>query len=182
MALAPEYFTADMVRAIPDDGNRYELVWGELLVTPSPVKIHQRVVLRLAVLLDAYCARFGIGETFASPADISWGPDTLVQPDVFVATPEEAAAPDWTSVQHLLLVAEVLSPGTARRDRFQKRKLYQAQGVATLWLVDPARMVVEVWTPADDFPAIASGQLTWHPAGAAEPLVIELAELLRDVR
>ena len=179
MPLAPEYLTADMVRAMPDDGNRYELVWGELLVTPAPAKIHQRVVLRLAVLLDAYCARWGIGESFVSPADISWGSDTLVQPDVFVATPDEAAAPDWSAVKHLLCVAEVLSPGTARRDRFQKRKLYQAQGVAMLWLVDPARKVVEVWTPANEFPAIMTDRLTWHPAGAAEPLVIEVAELLR---
>ena len=182
MPLAPESFTADMVRAIPDDGMRYELVWGELLVTPAPVKVHQRIVRRLTVLLDAYCARSGVGETFASPADVSWGSDTLVQPDVFVVPPEEAATPDWASVKHLLLVAEVLSPATARRDRFQKRKLYQAQGVAMLWLVDPVLRVVEVWTPEAELPSTVSDRLTWHPRGAAAPLVIELDALLGDVR
>ena len=180
MPLAPEYFTADMVRALPDDGNRYELLWGELLVTPAPVKVHQRVVRRLVVLLDAYCARFQLGETFASPADVSWGRDTLVQPDVFVVTPEQAAAPEWSAVKDLRLVAEVLSPSTARRDRFQKRKLYQQQRVSTLWLVDVDRRLVEVWTPDARFPVVETARVTWHPAGATEPLVIEIAELLRE--
>lgn len=136
---------------------------------------------RLIVLLDAYCARSGVGETFASPADVSWGSDSLVQPDVFVVPPEEATTPDWASVKHLLLVAEVLSRATARHDRFQKRKLYQAQGVAMLWLVDPVMKVVEVWTPKAELPTTVSDRLTWHPRGADEPLVIELAELLRAV-
>ena len=177
MPLAPEYFTADMVRALPDDGNRYELLWGELLVTPAPVKVHQRIVRRLVVLLDAYCARFGLGETFTSPADISWGTDTLVQPDVFVATPEQAAAPDWSAVKDLLLVVEVLSPSTARRDRFHKRKLYQQQSVATIWLVDPHRRLVEVWTPDARFPVVETECVSWHPAGAIEPLVIDVESL-----
>jgi len=119
------------------------------------------------------------GHAFSSPADISWGSDTLVQPDVFVVTPEQAAAPDWSSVKDLRLVAEVLSPRTARRDRFQKRRLYQAQGVATLWLVDPRRKVVEVWTPASAFPTVETERVIWHPAGTSEPLVIQIAEFFR---
>lgn len=115
MPLAPDYFTADMVRALPDDGKRYEVVWGELLVTPSPVPMHQRVVSRLLVSLHMYCDRHGIGEVLTSPADISWGEDILVQPDVFVIAREEAGARDWASVKTLRLVVEVLSPSTARR-------------------------------------------------------------------
>ena len=180
MPLAPEYYTADMVRALPDDGNRYELLWSELLVTPAPVKVHQRIVRRLVVLLDAYCARFGLGETFASPADISWGSDTLVQPDMFVVTPDQAAAPDWSAVRDLLLVVEVLSPSTARRDRFHKRKLYQQQGVAIIWLVDPDRRLVEVWTPDAHFPVVETERVSWHPADTTEPLVIDIAALLRE--
>ena len=91
MPLAPAYHTADMVRALPDDGNRYELVYGELLVSPSPRWVHQRVVTRL-MLGDSIrsAATHDCGEVVASPADISWGADTLVQPDVFVVTPREA--------------------------------------------------------------------------------------------
>lgn len=177
MPLVPQYFTADMVRALPEDGQRYEVVHGELLVTPAPTMGHQRVVRRLVVALDAYCSRLRIGETFASPADVSWDRDNLVQPDVFVVVPDEAAASSWASVRTLLLVAEVLSPGTARRDRFAKRRLYQSQQVGTLWLVDIDRAVVEVWTPDAIEPLILSRELVWHPPGAAEPLTIPIPGL-----
>ena len=77
MLLQPTYYTADMVRALPDDGNRYELVWGELLVSPSPRRVHQRVVGRIFVLLSAYCTEWGAAEAVISPSDISWGNDSL---------------------------------------------------------------------------------------------------------
>ena len=75
---APTYYTADMVRAMPDDGNRYETVHGELLVTPAPRLWHQEVVGRLYVALRQYLEEHRIGHVFQSPADISWGDDTLV--------------------------------------------------------------------------------------------------------
>lgn len=177
MPLAPEYFTADMVRAIPEDGKRYELVWGELLVSPAPALPHQRIVRRILIGLEAFCARHSLGEVLMSPADISWSDDTLVQPDIFVIDPSESQARDWRSIKTLRLVVEVLSPSTARHDRFTKRKLYQAQGVETLWLVDVDRRVVETWTPSQAFPAVETVQLTWQPVGAPEPLTIPLATL-----
>ena len=177
MPIAPEYYTADMVRTLPDDGQRYEVVYGELLVTPSPAVDHQHIVLELGARLRDYCNLHGVGRPFVSPADISWGQDILVQPDVFVVPREEAREGVWTAVRTLLLVAEVLSPSTARHDRFQKRKLYQSHDVATLWLVDTERKIVEVWTPEATFPAVERERATWHPVGAAEPLVIPLVEL-----
>src|SRR6476469_6418547 len=87
---APLYYTADMVRAMPDDGNRYEVVYGELLVTPAPRPWHQVVIQRLLIALDKYLERQPVGLVLASPADISWGPDVLVQPDVFVVPRDEA--------------------------------------------------------------------------------------------
>ena len=170
-------WTAELVRAIPDDGKRYELVDGELLVTPAPQFAHQAIVLELATRLKGFCERQAAGKTMISPADISWGPDSLVQPDVFVIAPEEAGASAWTAVKTLRLVAEVLSPSTARQDRFAKRKLYQQHGVATLWLVDAERRIVEVWTPESAFPVVERERVTWHPTPASEPLLIDLAEL-----
>jgi hypothetical protein len=79
---APVYYTADMVRALPEDGNRYEAVFGELLVTPSPRVWHQVIVGRLLEVLTAYLHRYPVGYALSSPADISWSADTLVQPDV----------------------------------------------------------------------------------------------------
>ncbi len=179
MAL-PTFYTADMVRALPDDGQRYETVHGELLVTPAPLFVHQRVVRRLVVALDRYLANSDVGEVFASPADLSWAPDTLVQPDVFVADPRESRTLEWSRVRHLLLAIEVLSPSSARADRFTKRRLYQEVGVGTYWVVDPDRRAVEVWTPADTFPTVAHERLVWAPAGANEPFTLELAELFAD--
>ena len=179
MPLAPEYFTAELVRAIPDDGNRYELVWGELLVTPAPRGTHQRIVGRLfRALADACDARGGL-EAMLSPADISWGADTLVQPDVFVVPKNEAVTGDWSRIRSLVLVAEVLSPATARLDRFQKRKLYQQHGVPILWLVDAERRLIEVWTPSATFPTVETEHVTWRPPGKGSPLVIPIAELFR---
>jgi Uma2 family endonuclease len=74
---ATTFYTADMVRALPDDGKRYETVHGELLVTPAPRLMHQRVVRRLVVALDQYLTHQGVGEAFTSPADISWSPTHL---------------------------------------------------------------------------------------------------------
>jgi Uma2 family endonuclease len=180
MAL-PTFYMADMVRALPDDGKRYETVHGELLVTPAPRLVHQRVVRRLVVMLDCYLSRVVIGEVFTSPADISWTPDTLVQPDVFVADLREARTLEWGRISSLLLAIEVLSPSSARADRFTKRGLYQDVGVGTYWVVDPDERTVEVWTPADTLPAIERERVTWSPAGASEPLTLELAELFRPI-
>src|SRR5213595_1386443 len=79
---APIYYTADMVRALPNDGNRYETVHGELLVSPAPRLEHQYVVLEVAARLRDYLRIHSVGLVLISPADISWAPDVLVQPDV----------------------------------------------------------------------------------------------------
>ncbi len=179
---APIYWTADMVRALPDDGNRYEVVHGELLVTPAPRASHQLIVTRLVVALSNYLGRDSKGVVLVSPADISWGrKDVLVQPDVFVVAREEVRTTDWKQMRTLLLVGEVLSPTTARADRFVKRRRYQDAGVPLYWIVDGDERQVEIWTPAAEFPQIERERLTWHPDGAAHPLVLELEELFRPV-
>src|SRR5437773_7629741 len=74
---APIYYSADMVRALPDDGNRYETVHGELLMTPAPRLVHQHVVAELLARLHDYLKRHPIGRVLTSPADISWAADVL---------------------------------------------------------------------------------------------------------
>jgi Uma2 family endonuclease len=177
----PTFHTADMVRALPDDGNRYETVRGELLVTPAPTVWHQEIVRRVVVALSAYTARTGIGHVFHSPADISWTPDTLVQPDLFVADLAEARTLDWSRIRHLLLAVEVLSPSSVRADRFTKRRLYQEVGVPVYWLIDSEARQIEVWTPTDTLPAVAHEQVEWSPEGAATPFVLDLRELFQPI-
>jgi Uma2 family endonuclease len=178
---APIYYTADMVRAMPDDGNRYEVVYGELLVTPAPRLWHQVLVKRLGVALENYLRRHPVGELLTAPADISWGSDVLVQPDVFVADPNEARALTWSGIRTLLLVAEVLSPSTTKGDRFLKRLRYREAGVPLYWIVDGDDRSIEVWTPTDEFPAFERERLVWHPVGAQESFTLTLEELFRPV-
>ena len=178
---APTYYTADMVRALPDDGNRYETVHGELLVTPAPRAFHQLVAQRLTTALSHYLDRQRVGQVFASPADISWAPDTLVQPDVFVVDLAEARTLDWSQMQHLLLAVEVLSSSSVRADRFTKRRLYQDVGVPTYWVIDADTRTVEVWAPNDTFPIVERERVRWQPAGTAEEFVLELRELFRPI-
>jgi Uma2 family endonuclease len=178
---APVYYTAEMVRALPDDGNRYETVHGELLVTPSPRELHQRALGRLFLALGNYLERHQFAALYSSPADLSWTPDTLVQPDLFVVALDEARTGEWSRFRTLLLAVEVLSPSSVRQDRFTKRRLYQEVGVATYWVVDADARAVEVWTPEALFPRTVTDTLTWHPAGAVEPFTLSVESLFRSV-
>jgi len=173
----PVYFTAEMVRALPDDGNRYETVHGELLVSAAPRPLHQLVWYRLIRDLGAYLERYPTAGVMFGGGDISWSDDTLVIPDIIVVERGEALSMTWAQMKTLHLVVEVLSPSTARNDRFTKRRLYQEVGIPLYWLVDADAKVVEVWTPEARFPAVESGAITWRPPGAGEALEIRLEEL-----
>lgn len=178
----PLYYSAEMVRALPEDGNRYETVHGELLVTPAPSVLHQTIITRLILLLSGYVSEQAVpGHVIHSPADISWSDDTLVQPDLFVADVNQIRTLDWTNVKTLLLVIEVLSPSTSRYDRFTKRRLYQEVRVGTYWIIDPSLKTVEVWTPDVEFPSVVNDVVTWSPAGANVRLEISLEDLFRPI-
>lgn len=178
---APVYYTADMVRALPDDGNRYETVSGELLVTPSPRAWHQEVLGRVQLALGLYLKETPVGHLFASPADISWSDDTLVQPDLFVVDFEQARTMDWTQMKKLLLVIEVMSPSTARYDRFTKRRLYQDVRIPAYWIVNGDEEFVEVWAPEAGLPEIQRERVVWSPDDNSPPFAIELKELFKPL-
>ena len=178
---APVYYTADMVRALPNDGNRYETVHGELLVTPAPRALHQLVVQRLLRALGDYLDRYPVGVVCQSPADISWGDDTLVQPDLFVVDTEQARTMDWAQMKTLQLVIDVSSPSTAGHDRFTKRRLYQEQRISLYWIVDVDSATIEVWRPELQFPEIERERVSWQPAEAVAPLTIDLSDLLKPL-
>jgi Uma2 family endonuclease len=182
-------WTADMVRALPDDGNRYEVIDGVLLVTPSPGFPHQTVGGQLHGLLWTYLREIGRERTlFYSPADISWNPDTLAQPDLFVVHPRELSG-EWKAIQTLLLAIEIVSPSSRRTDYMRKRELYQRYGVREYWIVDPKRGHVEVWHPGDKTPVVVTATLTWRPDPALipsghavpKPLALDLTDLFRDL-
>ena len=175
-------WTADMVRAIPDDGKRYEIIDGELFVTPSPSWRHQDAVLGMATVLRPYVTTHGVGHAIVSPADVSFDPHTVVQPDVFVTPLVDGRRPqEWSAVRMLLLAVEVLSPSTARADRRVKLRLYQRQNVPDYWIVDVDARLIERWRLDDQRPEIVVERLEWQPDPAYSPLVIDLPAYFRDV-
>ncbi|MFQ6047240.1 MAG: Uma2 family endonuclease [Gemmatimonadales bacterium] len=173
---AARRYTVEEVLAFPEDGNRYELVHGELLVTPAPRARHQALLGDLYYELRAYLERVGIGRVFFSPADITWDDETLVQPDLFVV-PEGQVSDDWRTYKTLLLAVEIHSPGSGRADRVVKRQLYQERRVEAYWIVDADAALVEVWHPDDERPEIVSDVLKWRVGQEAEVLEIELKRL-----
>ena len=178
---AARRYTVEEVLAFPEDGNRYELIRGELLVSPSPALRHQVVVQRLYISLIDYLRPLGLHESaFCVSADISWGDDTLVQPDVFVATAGELRHA-WRDVKTLLLAVEVLSPRSSRADRVLKRDAYREHGVGTYWIVDHRAGVVEVWRPGDERPEIVSNTLRWRIQDAAPELTIDFTSLFEGL-
>jgi Uma2 family endonuclease len=181
MPQASPAWTAAKVRVLPDDGNRYEAVRGELLVTPAPGRRHQRAAGGLFVLLANYLEASERAEVLFSPADIELDELTLVQPDLFVLPLVEGRkSSTWREITTLLLAVEVLSPSTARYDRLTKRRLYQQQGIE-YWIVDLDARVVERWLPGSDRPEILAERLEWQPDLSRPPLVIELEEFFGRV-
>jgi len=133
--------------ALPDDGNRYEIIAGVLYMTPAPGTGHQSVSARLVTFLVTHVEFAGLGRVFAAPVDVELAPDTVVQPDIVVVlsanldriTPSRIiGAPD--------LVVEILSPGTAGYDRREKQDAYARAGVGEYWIVDPGAQTVELLT------------------------------------
>ena len=182
MPATAHYWTAAEARELPEDGKRYEVIDGELLVTPAPRLVHQRAVLRLSLAIDEYVRAHRIGETLCSPADIELSPDTLVQPDIFVAPPVNGRRPrGWTEIRGLLLAVEVLSPSTARYDRVTKRRFFGRMGVAEYWIVDADARVVERWRAGESRPELVDERLEWRPEGARESLVLDLAEFFSEL-
>jgi len=175
-------WTAAMVRALPDDGNRYEVVDGELLVTPAPARPHQWVVGAIHVELELYARAQGRFVVMLSPSDVELDRYGLVQPDVFVeGLVDGRPAGEWNAGAPLLLAVEVLSPSTARTDRTTKRRRYQRAGIPEYWIVDPDARVIERWRPDDERPEILAERIVWHPESAAEALTIDLPPLFARI-
>ena len=143
--------------ALPDDGRRYELHWGELSVTPAQCTRHQGAIVNLITLLNEHVRSRGLGKVFVAPTDCILSNVTVVQPDVlYIAADRLAIISDRGIEGAPTLVVEVLSPSTARLDRDRKMKLYMEHGVPYYWIVDPETRSVEAYTLAGTAYALAS--------------------------
>jgi Uma2 family endonuclease len=132
------------------EGDRHELIDGELIVTPSPMPRHQIIVKNLTYRLEQHIDAGDLGTLIPAPIDVWLSPHDLLVPDlIFISRQRQQligakavrAAPD--------LVIEILSPGTRRRDLTSKRALYARFGVQEYWIVDPEARTVTVLTLTD---------------------------------
>jgi Uma2 family endonuclease len=169
------------VLAIPEDGKRYELFDGALLVTPAPNGLHQLAISVLWETLLPFVKENALGRIFTSPADLSLGGEQLSQPDLFVMPSVPADPKDWSGFPDPILVIEVLSSATARFDRVIKRRRFQRAGIQEYWIVDLDAQAFERWRPGDERPEILDQRLEWLPAGSGEGLVIDLPEFFRSL-
>jgi Uma2 family endonuclease len=161
-------------------GQRWELVDGEVLVTPAPHWNHQQTMLHLTILLHDYVRAQSLGMTLPSPLDVRLEPGLVMQPDI-VVVPAGHLRTMNDSVSKLLLAVEVVSRSSARFDRVVKRPRYQRNRVSEYWIVDNASQLIERWQPDDERPAILTEQLTWLPEGATKPFELDVRAFFVEV-
>lgn len=131
---------------LPDDGKRYEVINGELVMAPAPNIFHQTVLINLVNELKNFLKKENVGKMLCAPTDVKLSDSNVVQPDIIFISLESsnivtennvAGAPD--------LIIEILSPGTAYYDLIEKKEIYERFEVKEYWLVDPKKRRVEIF-------------------------------------
>jgi Uma2 family endonuclease len=136
---------------LPTDRNRYEILDGELSVTPAPRIKHQRISSHLNAIIVSHILPRQLGEIFAAPTDVILAPTTVVQPDlIFIGSDRRHLATERAIEGPPTLVIEILSPTTHRTDRVIKAQLYAKYEVPHYWLIDPDQQALEAYELAGD--------------------------------
>jgi len=142
---------------IPEDGLRHEIVDGDHYVSPSPLRRHQRVSLKLTLAIGPFLEETGCGELYEAPCDVRLGEHTVLEPDLLVVLADHFDRQDRRGVAGPPdLVIEILSESSRSYDQVVKRRIYAREGVAEYWVVDPDAERVELYrrgpgTGADDY-------------------------------
>lgn len=132
------------------DEKRYELIEGELLMTPSPITKHQRISGKLEFILRRFLTENNLGELFYAPYDVCFDNENVVQPDILFISKDRAEIVGEKNVQGAPdLVIEIVSESSAYRDMVQKKKLYAKFGVKEYWIVIPESEEIAVYTLKD---------------------------------
>jgi len=151
--------TYDDYAVLPNDRNRYEILEGDLIVTPSPTTNHQRVSRNLGFILFSHIKKNSSGELLYAPMDVILDESTVVQPDIIFILKEHLhilskrgvdGAPD--------LLIEIMSPSTVKYDRLSKKQLYARYGVRWFWIVDPDEKKVEEYEREGESYTLVAGR------------------------
>ena len=164
--------TYDEFQTLPRDGSkRYELIEGEVFMTPSPNTAHQRAVRKLLRALDEFVEQRGLGEVFIAPYDIVFSKWTALEPDLLFIRKDRASIVTDANVQGAPdLVIEILSPSNKAYDRKMKHRVYEEAGVAEVWYVDPEKGSVEILNLGTDRRYEVTAKLSGHAAIVSKAL------------
>ena len=163
MSMPANAWTLEELHRLPDDGNKYELIRGELFVTPPPSVEHEEVLARLTDVLAHYVKKHGLGRVYHPRAVIRFE-GSEAEPDLMVrAVPSGVHGNAWEKLPPPLLVVEVLSPTTRQRDHVNKRDYYLDAGAAEYWVLDGDRREIRVIRRGDQ-DVIARPSLVWRAA------------------
>ena len=166
-------WTVEELYSLPEDGNKYEIIHGDLFVTPVPTPSHETILARLTRMLDPYVEANRLGCVYHPRAAIAVSDDTEVEPDLMVRQPPTDLGATWRDVPLPILIVEVASDSTRRRDRVHKRNLYDELGIAEYWMVDRDDRSCTIVRPGQS-DVVATESLLWHPHGVATPLPISV--------
>jgi Uma2 family endonuclease len=183
MSAARADWTVDMLDALLDDGQRYELVDGIVHVTPAPGLNHQLIAGHLHYLLKRYLSGSTVGRPLISPSDVRRADRTRnrVQPDVFVVRLVDSKLPRYPfAMADLLLAVEVSSPNDPAYDYQTKRALYIANGIPEYWVLNGEAKNLSRWRGSADPGEVLSARVEWQPAGMPEPFVLDLPRFLDE--
>jgi Uma2 family endonuclease len=175
MPATPTFWTVDMLDSLPDDGQRYEIIDGELFVTPAPAPRHQLVVLELLRAIASYLDGSVAAAVLLAPSDVRRGNQRHVQPDIFVLQLVDGKLPAYPfAISDMLLAIEINSPNTVRLDYRVKHDVYLEEGVGEYWVVNPEARNVTRWRQIDVTGEVLIREVRWQAPDLDKPLVIEL--------
>ena len=136
-------YTYDDIMKFPDDGYRYEIIEGELHMSPSPFFYHQQIQTRLSTMLYNYVEKHNLGIVLNAPMDIVFGMTNIVEPDIIFISNERKEIISNRIIGAPDLLVEIISESTEARDRTTKKTLYEKFGVSEYWIVDPEKETVD---------------------------------------
>jgi len=175
VATNTKVWTLEELHSLPDDGNTYELVRGELFVTPPHAVSHEEIAARLIRILVPFVTAHHIGNVYLPRAVIEFQ-ESQVEPDLMVRLPHPDPDGEWAAWPVPFLVIEIISPSTRRHDHEQKKRLYLDAGVAEYWIVDPEARTVRV-VRHGEADRLERVRVEWQPPGAPVRLSVTVDDV-----
>jgi len=183
MSIQPRPLTFEDLLDTPDDGYRYEIIDGEMIVSPAPGRKHQSFSGLLFLLVATHVRSNNLGEVFFAPVDVRLHTNDIVQPDlIFIRRDRLDIYQDNPVEGPPDLVVEIISPTSVVRDAIRKARLYAASGVREYWLADPVKRTFQLFVLRDGRYEDVAPIAGLHHSTVVDGLIIDAAALFAQIR